>query len=449
MFRKILIANRGEIAVRVIRACHELGIEAVAVYSQADKESLHVKLADQAVCIGPPPAKDSYLNIPNIIQAALNTGAEAIHPGYGLLSENPSFAEICEQCNLKFIGPRSEVIAAMGDKAEAKRRMKEAGVPLIPGTEGVLNSDREAFQVAHELGYPLMIKAAAGGGGTGIRIVHNESQLQHALAIARAEAEAAFGNGNIYIEKYLEEPRHVEVQILGDEHGNVIHLGERDCSVQTARHKKMVEESPCSALSHSLRSRLGEAAVRGAKAVGYTNAGTMEFLVSRRHEFYFLEMNTRLQVEHPVTEMVTGVDLVKEQIRIAAGEPLNLRQNEVKFQGHAIECRITAEDASKQFTPSAGEITQFIPPGGPGVRVDSHLYAGYVMPPYYDSLLAKIIVHGRDRQEAILRMERVLAETTVEGVKTTLAYHQRIMGNAFFRRGEISTNFIQRRLNEQ
>jgi len=312
-----------------------------------------------------------------------------------------------------------------------------------------LNSDREAFQVAHELGYPLMIKAAAGGGGTGIRIVHNESQLQHALAIARAEAEAAFGNGNIYIEKYLEEPRHVEVQILGDEHGNVIHLGERDCSVQTARHKKMVEESPCSALSHSLRSRLGEAAVRGAKAVGYTNAGTMEFLVSRRHEFYFLEMNTRLQVEHPVTEMVTGVDLVKEQIRIAAGEPLNLRQNEVKFQGHAIECRITAEDASKQFTPSAGEITQFIPPGGPGVRVDSHLYAGYVMPPYYDSLLAKIIVHGRDRQEAILRMERVLAETTVEGVKTTLAYHQRIMGNAFFRRGEISTNFIQRRLNEQ
>ncbi|MDW8365921.1 MAG: biotin carboxylase N-terminal domain-containing protein, partial [Abditibacteriales bacterium] len=315
MFRKILIANRGEIAVRVIRACHELGIEAVAVYSQADKESLHVKLADQAVCIGPPPAKDSYLNIPNIIQAALNTGAEAIHPGYGLLSENPSFAEICEQCNLKFIGPRSEVIAAMGDKAEAKRRMKEAGVPLIPGTEGVLSSDREAFRVASELGYPLMIKAAAGGGGTGIRIVHNESQLPHALALARTEAEAAFGNGNIYIEKYLEEPRHVEIQILGDEHGNVIHLGERDCSVQTARHKKMVEESPCVALSHALRARIGEAAVRGARAVGYTNAGTMEFLVTRRNEFYFLEMNTRLQVEHPVTEMVTGIDLVKEQIR--------------------------------------------------------------------------------------------------------------------------------------
>ena len=449
MFRKILIANRGEIAVRVIRACHELGIETVAVYSQADKDSLHVKLAGQSVCIGPPPAKDSYLNIPNIIQAALNTEAEAIHPGYGLLSENPSFAEICEQCNITFIGPRSEVIAAMGDKAEAKRRMKEAGVPLIPGTEGVLNSDREAFHVANELGYPLMIKAAAGGGGTGIRIVHNESQLQHALAMARTEAEAAFGNGNIYIEKYIEEPRHVEIQILGDEHGNVIHLGERDCSVQTARHKKMVEESPCSALSHTLRSRIGEAAVRGAKAVGYTNAGTMEFLVSHRNEFYFLEMNTRLQVEHPVTEMITGTDLVKEQIRIAAGEHLNLRQNEVKFQGHAIECRITAEDSSKQFTPSAGEITQFIPPGGPGVRVDSHLYTGYVMPPYYDSLLAKVIVHGRDRQEAILRMERVLAETTVEGVKTTLSYHQRIMANAFFRRGEVSTNFIQRRLDEQ
>jgi acetyl-CoA carboxylase biotin carboxylase subunit len=449
MFRKILIANRGEIAVRVIRACHEMGIETVAVYSQADKEARHVRLAHQSVCIGPPPARDSYLNIPNVVQAALNTGAEAIHPGYGLLSENASFAEICEQCNIKFIGPRSEVITAMGDKAEAKRRMKEAGVPLIPGTEGVLNSEREAFQVAQELGYPLMIKAVAGGGGTGIRIVHNESQLQHALSMARAEAEAAFGNGDIYVEKYVEEPRHVEIQILADEHGNVIHLGERDCSVQTARHKKMVEESPCSALNRRMQARIGDAAVRGARSVGYTNAGTMEFLLSSKGEFFFLEMNTRLQVEHPVTEMVTGMDLVKEQIRIAAGERLNVEQHDVKPQGHAIECRITAEDPSRQFTPSSGIITHYVPPGGPGVRVDTHLYSGYMMPPYYDSLLAKVIVHGRDRQEAISRMERTLAETTIEGIKTTLSYHRKIMENAFFRRGEVSTNFIQRRLNDQ
>jgi acetyl-CoA carboxylase, biotin carboxylase subunit len=445
MFSKVLIANRGEIAVRVIRACRELGIKTVAVYSQADAECLHVQLADEAVCVGPGPSKESYLNIANIVSAATITGAEAIHPGYGFLAENSSFAEVCAQVNIKFIGPSPDVIDAMGNKASAREAMKKAKVPIVPGT-GVIRDEREAQDAAKEIGFPLIIKASAGGGGKGMRVVNDADDLLSQLATARAEAEAAFANGEVYIEKYLVEPRHIEVQILADEHGNVIHLGERDCSVQTARHQKMLEEAPCAFLSEELRNQIGEAAVRGAKAVGYQNAGTIEFLVSKTGEFFFMEMNTRIQVEHPVTELVTGIDLIKEQLRIAAGEKLALRQKDVKLQGHAMEVRLTAEDPEKNFAPSSGRVQFFDPPGGFGVRVDSHLRADYLVPPYYDSLLAKILVHAPTRDEAIAKMERALLETRLTGIATTRDFHLQVLKNEFFQRGEIATDFLQRRM---
>jgi len=446
MFNKILIANRGEIAVRVIRTCREMGIHTVAVHSVADNEALHVKLADQAVCVGPGPARESYLSIANIVSAAAITGAEAIHPGYGFLAENSSFAEICERVGIKFIGPTVTAIDSMGNKAAAREAMKEAGVPIIPGTE-VLRDEREAITAARKIGYPVIIKASAGGGGKGMRVVHAESELPSQLSTARMEAEAAFGNGEVYMEKYLIEPRHVEVQILADEHGNVIHLGERDCSVQTARHQKMLEESPCAILNESTRKKLGEAAVKGARAVNYHNAGTIEFLVTDKGEFYFMEMNTRIQVEHPVTEMVTGVDLIREQLRVAAGEKLLLRQKDVRLNGHCIECRLTAEDPDRNFAPASGKIARFDPPGGPGIRVDSHIYSGYTVPPYYDSLLVKILAHAPTRDEAIAKMDRALLETRLEGVATTLPFHRRILANEYFRRAEVATDFLARRMN--
>ncbi len=447
MFSKILIANRGEIAVRIIRTCREMGIKTVAVYSQADADSLHVRLADQAVCVGPGPAKESYLNIANIVSAAAITGAEAIHPGYGFLAENSSFAEICERVGIKFIGPKPSVIDQMGNKASARERMKAAKVPIIPGT-GALKDEREAMDFAREFGYPVIIKASAGGGGKGMRVVKEESEMLSQMATAKAEAEAAFANGEVYLEKYLIEPRHIEVQILADEHGNVVHLGERDCSVQTARHQKMLEESPCVFIPSSTRNALGEAAVRGAKAVGYQNAGTVEFLVSKTGEFFFMEMNTRIQVEHPVTELVCGKDLIKEQLRIAFGEKLGYTQDDVKLQGHAIEVRLTAEDPTRNFAPSSGTVEYFDPPGGFGVRVDSHVRSGYKVPPYYDSLLAKILVHAPTRDEAIAKMERALGETRLQGVPTTLSFHEKILANEYFRRGEIATDFLARRMTE-
>ena len=446
MFKKILIANRGEIAVRVIRACREMKISTVAVYSQADADSLHVRLADEAVCIGPPASKDSYLNAPNIISAAVITGAEAIHPGYGYFSEVPSFAEACEACKIKFIGPKSSSIEKMGDKAKAREIVQSAGVPVIPGTKGILQNEQEAYRTAAKMGYPVLVKAAAGGGGRGIRLVQNEEELGKVLKVAQTEAESAFGSPDVYMEKFIEEPRHIEVQILADEHGHVVHLGERECSIQNGRHQKMLEEAPSVALTAALRSKIGEAAVRAAKAAGYVNAGTVEFLLDSKGDFYFMEMNTRVQVEHPVTEAVTGVDVVKEQMRIAAGEKLRFSQKDVKIQGHAIECRITAEDPDKGFEPSSGRIDRLALPGGFGVRVDTHIYPGYVVPPYYDSLLAKLIVWGSDRSEAINRMARCLSEFSIEGLKTNIPFHLKIMSNAFYRRGELSTSFIQRRM---
>lgn len=447
MFKKILIANRGEIAVRVIRACQEMGIATVAVYSQADETSLHVRYADEAVCVGPPPTRESYGHIANIISAAIITGAEAIHPGYGFLAENAHFSEACEAVGIKFIGPRPQVIERLGDKAQARELARSANVPIIPGTPGVLQNDSEALKAAAGIGYPLMVKASAGGGGKGIRIVHNDADLLGSLRMAQQEAAAAFGTPDVYLEKYLEEPRHIEIQILADEHGQVIHLGERDCSLQTARHQKMLEEAPA-AIPAALRNRIGEAAVRAAKAAGYTNAGTFEFLVDRNNDFYFLEANTRLQVEHPITEAITRIDLVKQQIQIAAGQKLGIHQKEVRFEGHAIECRITAEDPERNFLPSAGLIRTAIMPGGPGVRVDSHIYSGYTVPSYYDSLLAKLIVWAPDRKEAIARMARCLDETVVDGIRTTLPFHLRVMNNAWFRRGEVYTNFVRRRMEE-
>jgi acetyl-CoA carboxylase biotin carboxylase subunit len=447
MFNKVLIANRGEIAVRIIRACREMNIKTVAVYSTADKEALHVKLADEAICVGPPAAKESYLNIANIVSAAAITGAEAIHPGYGFLAENSSFAEICEQVKIKWIGPCPQAIDLMGNKAAARKKMQEAKVPTVPGSPGAVHDEKEALRAAREMEYPVIIKASAGGGGKGMRVVHNEAELPAQLATAKAEATAAFGNGEVYVEKYLIEPRHVEVQILADEHGNVIHLGERDCSVQTARHQKMLEEAPCTSISEGTRKALGEAAVRGAKAAGYQNAGTMEFLVTKDGKFYFIEMNTRIQVEHPVTEMVTGIDLIRQQLRVASGEPLKQRQKDVQLKGHCIECRITAEDPEKNFAPASGTIQKFDAPGGPGVRVDTHIYNGYTVPPFYDSLLAKILVHAHSRNAAIARMERALAEIRIEGLATNLTFLQKILQNDYFRRGELSTDFLARRMN--
>jgi acetyl-CoA carboxylase biotin carboxylase subunit len=446
MFKKILIANRGEIAVRVIRACQEMRIKTVAVHSTADSASLHVKLADEAVCIGPAPNKDSYLHAPNIISAAHITAAEAIHPGYGYLSEQASFADACEATKLVFIGPPAPVIERMGDKATARETARSAGVPIVPGGEGTVSSEQEAFKVAHKVGYPILIKAVAGGGGTGIRRVDGEEDLPTALQMARSESEAAFGNPEVYIEKLIEEPRHIEAQILADNHGHIIHLGLRECSVQNIRHKKLVEEAPSSEIPMGLRNKIAESAVKLARHVGYRCAGTVEYLVDKRGEFYFLEMNTRLQVEHPVTELVTGVDIVQEMIRTAAGERLALTQKQVRFEGHAIECRITAEDPERNYAPSAGKIESAHFPGGLGVRVDSHVYPGYDIPPYYDPMLAKLIVWAPDRPQAIARMARCLSEIEITGVPTNISLQRRIIGNAFYRRGDVSTDFLARRV---
>jgi len=442
MFKKILIANRGEIALRVIHACRELGIKTVAVYSEADENSLHVRFADEDVCIGPARSADSYLNVPAIISAAEITGADAIHPGYGFLSESAYLAEVCEACHIRFIGPDPSVIKLLGDKARAKKAMKKAGVPMLPGSDGPVTSEEQALKVARDIGYPIIIKAVAGGGGRGMRVVQNAGELPNALRTAQREAEAAFGNGDVYIEKYLQNPRHIEFQIIGDHHGNVVHLGERECSIQR-RHQKLVEESPSPVLTDKIRKKMGSIVVDAAKAVQYTNAGTFEFLMDSDGRFYYMETNTRLQVEHPVTEMVTGIDIVKEQIRIAAGERLSFKQSEVTFTGHSIECRINAEDP-ETFAPSPGTIHAFSVPGGPGVRIDTFAHAECTVPPYYDSMIAKIIVHGRDRQEAIARMRRTLDMTVIEGVRTTVPLHLKILNDADFQAGRLSTGFMER-----
>lgn len=445
MFEKILVANRGEIAVRVIRACRELGIATVAIYSEADRDALHVRLADEAYCVGPAPSARSYLNIPNIISAALLARVDAIHPGYGYLSERARFAEICETHGIKFIGPPVRAIELMGDKAMARRAVKEAGVPIFPGSDGPVGDTDEALAVAQQIGYPVVVKACAGGGGKGLRVARYADELVRVLQVARGEAEAAFGNGDIYIEKYLEEPRHIEIQVLADEYGHVIHLGERECSIQR-RHQKLIEEAPSPYVSEELRKRMGEAAVRAARAAGYANAGTVEFLVDQGGNFYFLEMNTRIQVEHPVTEMVTGIDLVKAQIRIAAGERLPWQQKDIRFRGHALECRLNAEDPYNNFLPSPGRITFYHAPGGHGVRVDSYAYTGCLIPPYYDPMFAKLITWGADRDEAIARMESALAEFVAEGIRTTIPFHREVLAQEDFRRGALSTEYLERHM---
>jgi len=442
MFKKILIANRGEIALRIIHACRELGIKTVAVYSEADENSLHVRFADEDVCIGPPRSADSYLNVPAIISAAEITGADAIHPGYGFLSESAYLAEVCEACHIRFIGPDPNVIKLLGDKARARKAMKKAGLPMLPGSDGPVEDDDQAAKVAKEIGYPVIIKAVAGGGGRGMRIVREATDLPNLLRTAQREAEAAFGNGDVYIEKYLENPRHIEFQIIGDHHGNIVHLGERECSIQR-RHQKLIEESPSPALTDRVRRRMGSLVVDAAKAVQYTNAGTFEFLMDGDNKFYYMETNTRLQVEHPVTEMVTGIDIVKEQIRIAAGERLSFKQSEVTFTGHSLECRVNAEDP-ETFAPSPGLIHAWSVPGGPGVRIDTFAHAECTVSPYYDSMIAKIIVHGRDRQEAIARMRRTLEMTVIEGIKTSVPLHLKIMNDADFQAGRMSTAFMDR-----
>lgn len=442
MFHKVLIANRGEIAVRIIRACKELGIKTVAVYSQADIHSLHVKLADESVCIGPAPSALSYLNINAIISAAELTDAEAIHPGYGFLSENANFAEVCENCGITFIGPTAESMRIMGDKISARQAVIKQGVPILPGTKEGVKTVEDAVKVAKEIGFPVIIKATAGGGGRGMKIVHSQAALPNAFATARAEAQSGFGNPEVYIERYCEKPRHVEIQILGDKHGNVIHLGERDCSIQR-RHQKLIEEAPSTVVTPEIRKAMGDAAVKAAAAVGYNSAGTVEFLVDKQNNFYFMEMNTRIQVEHPVTEMITGVDLVREQIRSAAGIPLRYKQEDIQIRGHAIECRINAEDPFK-FTPCPGKITAYHPPGGFGVRVDSFVYDQYTVVPNYDSLIGKLIVHADTREEAIKRMARALDEFRIEGIKTTIFFHKRIMAHKDFVEGDIDTSFLER-----
>jgi len=448
MFSKILIANRGEIALRIIRACREMGIRTVAVYSEADRDSLHVRFADEAICIGQPQSSSSYLNIPAIISAAEITDVEAIHPGYGFLAENPHFAEICESCKINFIGPTPENIKLMGDKMAARISMYKAGLPIIPGGATVVKSKEEALKTAKRIGYPVIIKAAAGGGGKGMRICHNDITLLSNLMVAQQEAEVNFGNPNVYIEKYIEKSRHIEIQILADKHGHIIHLGERDCSIQR-RHQKLLEESPSPVIDIKLRKRLGEMAVRGAKTVNYISAGTIEFLLDEENNFYFMEMNTRIQVEHPVTEMVTGIDLIKEQIRVAAGEKLHLQQDDVRIEGAAIECRINAEDFENNFLPCPGKIERLNLPGGPGVRVDTHIYPGYEISPYYDSLLAKVITHGNNRQEAIRIMRRALAEFEISPIKTTVSFHLKLLNNPLFIQGKVSTYFVQDMLKEE
>jgi acetyl-CoA carboxylase biotin carboxylase subunit len=442
MFKKILIANRGEIAMRIIVACRELGIKTVAVYSEADENSLHVRFADEDVCIGPPRSAESYLNVPAVISAAEITGADAIHPGYGFLSESAYLAEVCEACHIRFIGPDPKVIRLMGDKARARRAMKKTGLPLLPGTDGPVGSEEEGLKFAASCGYPVIVKATAGGGGRGMRVVRSGQELGHAIKTAQREAEAAFGVPDVYIEKYLEAPRHIEVQVLGDHHGAVVHLGERECSIQR-RHQKLLEESPSPALTEKQRRKLGNLVVDAAKAVQYTNAGTFEFLMDEQGKFFFMEANTRLQVEHPVTELVTGIDMVKEQIRIAGGERLSFRQGEVTFNGHAIECRVNAEDP-ETFVPSPGHITVFSIGGGPGIRVDTAAHSDCTISPYYDSMIAKVISYGRDRHEAIVRMRRALEMAVVEGVKTTIPMHLKILSDPDFLAGRLNTKFMER-----
>ncbi len=442
MFHKILIANRGEIAVRIIRACKELGVKTVAIHSDVDSEALHVSLADESICIGPAASSQSYLNMKAIISAAQVADADAIHPGYGFLSENAEFAEICEQCGIIFIGPSAESMRCMGDKISARQTVTEAGVPILPGTNESIESTEEAQEIADEIGYPVIIKASAGGGGRGMKIVHSPASLANALATARAEAQAGFGKADVYIEKFCEHPRHVEIQILGDKHGNVIHLGERDCSIQR-RHQKLIEEAPCPVLTPEVRDEMGACAVAAAKAVGYSSAGTVEYLLDTDGSFYFMEMNTRVQVEHPVTEMVTGVDIIKEQINSAAGLPLRYQQSDIKITGHAIECRINAEDPEK-FTPFPGTITGYHTPGGMGVRVESAMYHQYTVLPHYDSMIGKLIVHAENREEAIKRMASALDEYIIEGIKTTIPFHQKMMANREFIDGDFDTNFLER-----
>lgn len=443
MIKKVLIANRGEIAVRIIRACREMGIETVAVYSEADREALHTKLADEAVCIGPAASSESYLSMDRIISATIVTGADAIHPGFGFLSENAKFAELCERCHITFIGPKAKVIASLGNKQEARNTMITAGVPVIPGSEKSVCEVMEGAEMADRIGYPVIIKAALGGGGKGMRTAYSPEEFEQSFQTAQKEAQMAFGDGTMYIEHYVENPRHIEFQILADHYGNVIHLGERDCSIQR-NHQKMIEESPSIALSEELREKMGEAAVRAAKAAGYVNAGTIEFLLDKSGAFYFMEMNTRIQVEHPVTEWVTGIDLVKEQIRIASGEKLSYTQEEVRLDGHAIECRINAENPEKGFRPSPGTITDMYLPGGKGIRIDSAVYSGYCIPPYYDSMIAKLIVWAENRQEAIRKMQSALGETVIEGIDTNIDYQYEILNHPDYLSGNVDVGFIQK-----
>ena len=443
MFKKILIANRGEIAVRIIRACNEMGIQTVAVYSEVDRDALHTQMADEAVCIGPAKSKDSYLNMQNILSATVLTGAEAIHPGFGFLSENSKFAQMCEECNIKFIGPSSHNIDNMGNKSKARDIMIKAGVPVVPGSDGAIISEDDALRTAQEIGYPVMIKASAGGGGRGIRVVKLEEELIAAYNTAKTEAKTAFGDDTMYMEKFIEEPRHIEFQILADEHGNVIHLGERDCSIQR-RNQKVIEEAPGPVITEKLRNRMGEVAVKAAKSINYKNAGTIEFLLDKYGKYYFMEMNTRIQVEHPITEMVTGVDLIKAQIKIAAGEVLPYEQEDIEIHGHAIECRINAENPYKNFMPCPGEIKSLHIPGGYGVRLDSAAYQGYKIPPNYDSMIGKLIVHGSDREEALCKMRRALGEFIIEGVDTNIDFQFKIINNENFIKGNFDTSFISK-----
>ena len=446
MLKKVLIANRGEIAVRIIRACREMGIRTVAIYSEADKDALHVRLADQAICIGPAPSSKSYLNVKAILEAACLTGADSIHPGFGFLSENANFAKICEEMGIKFIGPNYKLIELLGNKSKAKETMKKAGVPVVPGSEGLIKSKKEAVEIAEKIKYPVILKASAGGGGKGIRIAHNKEELEKAYSLVKQEAKISFNDDSIYIEKFVENPRHVEIQVLADEHGNGIHLGERDCSVQR-RNQKIIEETPASIINDETRKKMGEVAVKAVKEIGYTNAGTIEFLVDKNKDFYFMEMNTRVQVEHPVTEMVTGIDIIKEQIKIASGEKLTIKQKDVKVNGHSMEARINAENPDKNFMPCPGTITGLHIPGGNGVRVDTAIYSGYTIPPTYDSMIAKVIVHGKTREESIAKLKSAVAELVVDGIITNADFILKILDNENFKKNNYDTSFIEKEFN--